>query len=80
MFERGDRVLVDGFDGIVCWVVGHPPVYDPHGGDTGMGDPDILVVVMVGDDQRHHVYTEDVQPLPEDEHVCSCGQRGCPHN
>lgn len=42
-----------------------------------LDDPNFALVVMVGDDRKHKVDVADLTPLPEDEHVCSCGQRGC---
>jgi hypothetical protein len=42
-------------------------------------DTDRAIVVMVGDDREHIVYIDEITPLDDDEHVCSCGQRGCPH-
>ncbi len=100
-FVRGDRVLVDGMDGIVYWFAGYGTMEEYEGdylvcdddecdhsmsemcwteGDTSIvTDYDHAIVVMVGDDRRHDIHTEDVSLLPDDEHVCSCGQRGCPH-
>lgn len=80
--QRGDRVTVDGYEGIAFWVVGHPHMeYEPW--DFKNQDPDTdfeqLVVVMIGDDRRHTVGIDDVALIPEDEHVCSCGQLGCGH-
>lgn len=43
--------------------------------DTRVGDG--YVVVMVGDDRREWADADDLTPLDDDEHVCSCGQDGC---
>jgi hypothetical protein len=39
-----------------------------------------VVVVMVGDDHRHLVDPDDLEPLAEDAFCRSCGQIGCTHN
>lgn len=43
-------------------------------------DHDWVRAVMVGDDRVHEVEASELTPIPDDEHVCSCGQRGCPWN
>ena len=53
--------------------------------DTGEGewidgeDHGRVIVVMVGDDRKHEVDTEDLTKIDEDAYCHSCGQIGCSH-
>ncbi len=49
--------------------------YTPEEWDTAIGDG--YVVKMVGDDRHHWADADDLTPVGDDEHVCSCGQDGC---
>lgn len=37
------------------------------------------IMVMVGDDRRHHVDRHDITPLDDDDWCGGCGQIGCAH-
>lgn len=39
-----------------------------------------VLVVMVGDDQRHSVDVDDLTPLDREEYCGECGQIGCGHD
>lgn len=39
-----------------------------------------VLAVMVGDDYRHSVDPEDLEPLPRAEYCGQCGQIGCGHD
>ena len=39
-----------------------------------------IVAVMVGDDRRHSLDPDDVEPLPREEYCGECGQIGCAHD
>lgn len=39
-----------------------------------------LIIVMVGDDQKHSVDPSDVSLIPDDSFCRECGQIGCGHN
>jgi hypothetical protein len=42
---------------------------------TGM-----VLAVMIGDDHRHRVDEEDLEPLPREDYCGECGQIGCRHD
>lgn len=42
-------------------------------------DTDTAIAVMVGDDRRHHVPTDELTPLTGDDFCPGCGQTGCGH-
>jgi hypothetical protein len=39
-----------------------------------------VLAVMVGDDRRHSLDPDDVEPLPREEYCGECGQIGCCHD
>jgi hypothetical protein len=43
-------------------------------------DTDRAVVVMVGDDHKHIVDTDELEPIPEESYCHVCGQMGCTHD
>ena len=65
------NVRVKGWEGIAF--------YKPMTCEDNSHDLGCEVVVMVGDDRRHHVDESDVTPLKEDEFCGGCGQIGCGH-
>lgn len=64
---------VDGWRGIAFTVYGFP--VDP----TDDFDGTSVIVVMVGDDQKHLVDVDDLHELSQDEFCAGCGQIGCGH-
>lgn len=91
-FTRGDRVTVDGYDGVAWFVTGPELVWeadmalceDEDGnewtepiGDGEMVPTDRLVCVMVGDDRDFTFDAEDLTSIDEDDFCGSCGQIGC---
>lgn len=43
-------------------------------------DPDMVIVVAIGDDRRIRVPIEDLTPLSDHRFCASCGQIGCTHD
>ena len=72
---------VRGWRGIAFYVMGWETEPDEDTEWSGIEErTGRLVVVMVGDDARHLVDPEDVEPLPESGYCRTCGQIGCRHN
>ena len=65
------NVRIKGYEGIAF--------YNPLVCPDEDHSEDCRVVVMVGDDHRHHVDAADISPLGEDEFCGGCGQIGCGH-
>ncbi len=64
--SRGDHVTSESFAGVALWFVED---CDDH---RGCG-----IVIMVGDDYRHHTDREELVAVDEDDFCGSCGQVGC---
>ncbi|MDO8611132.1 MAG: hypothetical protein Q7R95_11455 [bacterium] len=43
-------------------------------------DYSTVIAVMVGDDRKHEIDIDDLEPLAEEEFCHSCGQIGCGHS
>jgi hypothetical protein len=39
-----------------------------------------VLAVMIGDDYRHSLDPDDLEPLPREEYCGECGQIGCRHD
>jgi hypothetical protein len=67
--------------GIAFYVLGWETEPDEDTEWTGIEErTGRVVVVMVGDDARHVVDEEDIEPLPREDYCGSCGQIGCYHD
>lgn len=87
-----DYYRVRGWDGINFYVRGwhvepiEPEPFEDEEGNVWFNDVDEpemrrtgrVVVTMVGDDGLHLADPDDCEPVGDEEHVCSCGQVGCP--
>lgn len=75
-----DHYRVAGWDGIAFYVLGWETEPDE---DTEWSGYEVrtgkVLVVMVGDDKRHAVDPEDLEPLNEDAFCHECGQIRCGH-
>lgn len=69
------------FEGIALWYTGPAVEYveDGFGDVEGIPDPTKAIVIMVGDDQRYTVDTDELIPIDEDDFCGGCGQIGCAH-
>ena len=41
---------------------------------------DCVIMVMVGDDERHRVDRDDIEPIADEDYCHECGQIGCTHD
>lgn len=79
---------VQGFGGIAFHYAGRErqDEIDPDSGEnvtewTGQQiETGRALLVMVGDDRRHPVDPDDVEPLDPDDYCHECGQIGCTHD
>lgn len=85
----GDYVKVEGMEGIACWFVAHPLIFDDtcvlceyrdHAGDDACRDYEMAIVRMVGDDRDITVSMTDITPILATEFCRDCGQMGCTSN
>lgn len=65
--QPGETVRADRFEGVALWFKEWCRF---HG-------PDCAVVIMVGDDHKHHVHHDSIHPLDRDAFCGGCGQIGC---
>ena len=66
MLSRGDHVTTENLSGVALWFADD---CDEHEG--------CAIVIMVGDDYRHHTDRESLVAIGEDDFCSSCGQIGC---
>ena len=79
--EDGGRFTVDGWRGVAFWFDREETEPDEDTEWTGIENPTgRVLMVMVGDDYRHAVDPEDVEPLGELDYCAVCGQIGCTHD
>jgi hypothetical protein len=64
--DTDNRYRVEGYEGVAFWV-------DRWCED----DEDCLLMVMVGDDYRHHIDKTQAFVIDDDEYCGGCGQIGC---
>jgi hypothetical protein len=88
---RADGLQVRGYRGVAFRPFGHPVTVEVEWVEDLMRrdgcwveaetvDLDRLVVVMVGDDERHTIDADIASVLPREAFCGECGQVGCPHD
>lgn len=65
--KRGEHVRSTSYEGVALWFVEWCKF---HG-------PECAVVMMVGDDVKHHVHPDTITPLDPEDFCSGCGQIGC---
>lgn len=76
-----EHYTVAGYRGIAFYVLGWETKADDDTEWTGYEvRTGKVLAVMIGDDFRHAVDSEDLAPLSEDKFCHTCGQIGCGHN
>ena len=80
--DTGKHYRVTGYRGIAWYCEGPVMVRDEDYEWSGIEDPDPQMVrmVMVGDDRVFEVDVDDIEILGESEFCHSCGQIGCGHD
>lgn len=86
-YERDDEAFpseaykVRQYPGIGFWVLGWEtqPTEDTEWSGLEERTGRVLAV-MIGDDYRHSVDPEDLEPIEREEYCGSCGQMGCTHD
>lgn len=68
MCDGDARYRSERLAGVALWL--DRPCYDHW---------DCVLAVMVGDDVRHHVDVDDLEPVEDDDYCGGCGQIGCGH-
>jgi hypothetical protein len=71
---------VDGYDGIAWQFIQHPTLveFDEYGEAVDETiDPELSVMVMVGDDRRFTFETDQLHIIENDAFCRDCGQIGC---
>lgn len=64
--------------GVAWHAIAYEPMYDEYGDEDGY-TTDTIIAVMVGDNRRFRIPTEDCIPITNDEYCSQCGQIGCGH-
>jgi hypothetical protein len=65
----GLRYKVEGYEGVAFWFDKWCLISDHHEA--------CLLMVMVGDDYRHHIDKAMIETIDDDEYCSGCGQIGC---
>jgi len=78
-FDFDAKYTVEGWRGIAWHAWHHAKLRDADYEWTGIevDDPERVVCTMVGDDEKHTFYVEELTKLEEDEYCPECGQIGC---
>lgn len=73
---------VEGYDGIAWHILDYNKYDDEDTVWTGepVVDYDNVVAIMVGDNRRHIICIDDIEPIDEDDYCHVCGQIGCGHD
>lgn len=87
------RYTVDGYDGVAFYIYGYQQIWEPYTSiyededgneyeeESGEGEwhdnPDILLMVMVGDDRKFEVDPADITKIDDNDYCSECGQIGC---
>jgi hypothetical protein len=78
---NADAYRVRGYGGVAFYVLGWETEPDEDtewsGMETRTGN---VLAVMVGDDYRHSVEPEDLEPIAREDYCGECGQIGCQHD
>lgn len=80
-FPGATRYTVRGWRGVAFYVLGWETESDEDTEWTGYENrTGNVLAVMIGDDHKHSVEPEDLQPLEDGDWCDGCGQIGCQHD
>jgi hypothetical protein len=78
MIDLDARYTVAGYRGIAFYLLGYADRTDLDGVEIETEpDHNFVIAVMVGDDRKHVVGTDELTLISEDDYCHECGQIGC---